>query len=188
MKTKSYISGKLALFLLMAVFFAGCAPSEFTGVNHLLRDYHVKDVRVSFADKIDMGTFERLDNEDDKDFVERVRASIEKTVRESIMSSLNGPKPADIVITLTEIDVASGVGRALGHHSSIIGIVEIVDADSGGVIVEKVITGEDRATELGGNVGSLMSLISNVADAATTDRVADAVSDFSINLRDWIEK
>lgn len=187
--TTSYMSWRRLCVLLVAVFLAGCATSKLSGVNDLLQDYHVKDVRVSFADKVDMGVFERMDNEEDKDFVERVGASIEKTVRESIMSSLDGPKPANIAITLTEVDIASGVGRALGgHDSSITGIVEILDANSSAVLAERVIKGQDSSTHMGGNVGALISIISNVADAATTDRVAEAVNDFSIKLRDWIEK
>ena len=190
MKTAIYYRNWRRLgVLLMAVFFAGCATSKLSGVNDLLREYHVKDIRVSFADKVDMGVFERLDNEEDKDFVERVGASIEKTVHESIMSSLDGPKPANIVITLTEVDIASGVGRALtSHDSSITGIVEILDANSSAVLAERVIKGQDSSVHMGGNVGVLISIISNVADAATTDRVAEVVNDFSIKLRDWIEK
>ncbi len=176
--------------LFMAFLFTGCAASkQLSGVNDLLQEYHVKDVRVSFADKVDIGVFKRLDNEDDKDFVERVGASIEKTVRESIVSSLDGPTPANIAITLTEVAIASGVGRALGgHDSTITGIVEIVDANSSTVLAERAIKGKDRSTKMGGNIGALVSLISNATNAATTDRVEEAVNDFSIKLRDWIEK
>lgn len=173
--------------LLMAVFLSGCATSKPTGVNDRLQDYRVNDVSVSFADKIDLGVFERLDNEDDKDFVERVGESIEKTVHESVMDSLGGTKPADIAITLTEVDVASGVGRALlGSDSSITGIVEIVDANSRDVLAERTIKGEDKSTNMGGNVGGLISLVSNITDSATTDRIAAVVGDFSNKLRDWI--
>lgn len=189
MKTTIYMNWCHLGVLLMAVFLAGCATSKLSGVNHLLQEHRVKDVSVSFADKVDLGGFERMDNEEDKDFVERVGASIEKTVHESTMSSLGGTKPVNIVITLTEVDVASGVGRALvGHDSSITGIVEIIDAHSSEVLAERVIKGKDSGTNMGGNVGALISIISNIADAATSDRVSEAVSDFSIKLRDWIEK
>lgn len=178
-----------AVACFMAVFLAGCATSQPSGVNHLLQEYHINDVRVSFADKVDLGVFERMDNEENKDFVERVGASIEKTVHESISSSLSGTKPANVVITLTEVDIASGVGRALGgQNSSVTGIVKIIDANSSNVLAERVITGKDRSTPIGGNIGSLISLASDIVDAATTDRVAEVVSDFSITLSDWIKK
>jgi len=189
MKKTKYMHWHHVGVLLMAVFLVGCATSQLSGVNHLLQEHHIKDVRVSFADKVDLGVFERMDNEEDKDFVERVGASLEKTVHASIRSSLGGTKPAHIVITLTEVDIASGVGRALGgHDSSITGIVKIIDANSSNILAERVIKGKDRSTPIGGNIGSLISLVSDIVDAATTDRVAEVVSDFSIKLRDWIEK
>lgn len=168
------------------VILTSCA-SKPPGVNNRLLDYRVGEVRVAFTDKVDLGVFQRIDNEDDRDFVKRVQTSLEKTLRRSIESSLNGPKTADVSVTLTKIDVASGIGRVFERDSRMTGIVEVADAKSGAILAEGTISGSDRAISMGGNIGGLISLMSNVADAATTDRVDSLARDFSINLKYWIE-
>ena len=174
--------------LLMTVFLAGCATSKPVGINDRLLDYYVNDVSVSFADKVDLGVFERMDNEDDRDFVERVGNAIERTVFDSIEDTLDGTRPVDIAITLTEVDIASEAGRVLfASDSSITGIVEITDGDSGDVLAERAIQGSDSALSMGGNIGGLISLVTNITDAATTDRITEVVGDFSARLREWIE-
>ncbi len=174
--------------LLVAVLLlAGCASTP-SGVRSQLVEYRIDKVTASLADTIDMGAFQRIDNEEDRDFVERVRAAVEITARDAVRSSLNGANPANVDIVLTRIDVASGVGRAvLGKDSSITAIVEVKDASSGAVLAQGPVFGRDRSAPIGGNIGGLIKLFADVSDAVVGDRVSAVAHDFSDNLKTWIE-
>lgn len=177
----------IATILIIALA-SGCASAPPKGVSEKVADYHLNTTKVSFADSIDLGIFPRLDNEDDADFVKRVVASLEATTNKMIKSSLTGPNPADVLITISTVVVSSGVGRALGgHDSKVEGIVEVIDISSGDVIARKFISAKDKASNMGGNVGGFISLIINTVDGIAGDEVEAVGEAFAEAVKLWLD-
>ena len=183
LRGRQFVSGLCVFWTLVTV---ACAArsAPYVGARDQVREYRLNDVRVSFADEIDMGVFRRADGEDDAAFVRRVAGSIEDSIRIQIRSSLTGLSPADISVTLDRVTVASGLGRATGGDSQVGGMVEVIDVSSSTVVARNHITGLDRAND---SWIPFVSGIRNVVSAARDDEVESVTERFVASLKFWLE-
>ena len=192
--------------LLTSLTLAGCsARAPYVGARETVAGYQVRDVSVTLEIEVEdgWGWLPRLDLEDDDAFNQRVAGSLEEILEQQVESSLPGTTPADILIVLDRITIASGVARTLGvgaalpSDSELGGTVQVVDASSGLVVAATRIAAETSSQD-GFNLPGLRagsfsissavaSLISRAVKSALSDEVQTIVQRFGERLKLWLE-
>ena len=143
---------------------------------------------VTISEDAYTGVFEHMDDLDEVEFAAEVETKLEAALTEVISSSFSGAMPARLLVHVDEMAIASGVGRALLGSESFIGAqVSIVDVDTNVTIAERHFREREKDVSFGGNLGALIEITKNVADAATNDRVDVAAQEFAETVKGWLE-
>ena len=108
----------------------------------------------------------------DKDKAPAVASAVKQAVTARVLGRPNGVEKARLRITLTALSVSSAAGRALGTSSFLKGTARLETLNGGQLIAHLGdIVGEDRSTQVGGNIGAVITLASNIASASNEDRI-----------------
>ena len=114
---------------------SGCATNPDAAVPPppSMDDYALVGADVTVGEDAWTGRFGRLDGMDEVEFAKRVEEALESALVEAVADSLNGERPARIVGHVDEMNIATGVGKALlFKRSRLGGVVRVVDTDTEG--------------------------------------------------------
>ena len=183
---KSY---KLAAVIgLLAFVIAGCATTQQMGASDQVYGYSLVEVDVTVSEDAYTGMFERLDDLEDDEFAAEVQTKLEAALNDAIRPSFSGDMPAQVLVHVDEMAIASGAGRALlGNESHIGAYVRVIDVTANATIAERHFREGDKDVSFGGNLGVLVEVAKNVGDAAANDRVDSVAQEFARAVKGWLE-
>lgn len=177
----------LTAVTLLAVFLAGCQTTQ-VGVRDQVRGYTLASVDVMVDENVRTGVFERLDDIDDKEFARQFKQRLEIAMFRTLGSSFSGERPVRMSVHVTEMNIASGAGRALLGSESFIGAkVSVQDAATRKVIAERHFREREKDVSFTGNIGILVEIAKNVVDAGSNDMLDDAVREFAEAVKVWLD-
>ena len=173
----------------IAFLLVGCATSgQKMGAVDKIYGYSLAGVDVTVSKDAYTGVFERADNIDDEEFAKQVEEKLEVTLVETIAPSFSGDIPAKVLVHVDEMDIASGIGRAVvGNESYIGGKVDVVDASTNEIIAEEHFREREKDVSFSGNVGVLFELTKNIIDAVSNDRIEEAAREFAERVKQWLD-
>ena len=178
----------LSTLCLLVFLIAGCAATPKMRVSDHIYGYSLEKVEVAVDQDAHTGVFERMDNIDDEEFARELEQKLEKELVAGIAPLFSGKMPARVLVHVDEMNIASGIGRALLGSSSFIGAqVSIVDVSTGEILLEKHFREQEKDVSFSGNIGGLIELTKNVVDAAVNDRVEEATREFAERVRKWLD-
>ena len=171
-----------------ALLAAGCASHPGPAVAPRIDGYALAGVEVTVDGEAWTGWFERVDNVDNAEFASEVEEKLEAALTEATTPSFTGDHPAMLLVHVDEMNIASGLGRALmGRQSRIGGMVSVVDAATDETVVRARLSELEKDVRFGGNVGRLVEVAKNVTDAAVNDRVEKVAREFAQRVHRWLE-
>ncbi len=115
--------------LLSALLLASCATTvaEAPPVPLIAEPYDIAEVDVILSKSIAYGA-EMIDGSSQKEFAERVRASLKQKLTADLVQPKSSRKPIRLEVVLDKVDLSSGIGRAvLKSESNIGGFVSLID-------------------------------------------------------------
>jgi hypothetical protein len=160
----------VVMTLALAGALAGCATGRNPELLSAILRARVTDVVVEVPPAIGEGIPD-LNGIPDKDKAPAVARAVQTSVVARVMGRPNGPEAARLRITLTALSVSSAAGRALGTSSFLKGTARLETMNGQLIAHLGDIVGEDRSTQMGGNIGAVITLASNIAAASTEDRI-----------------
>lgn len=178
----------VTVLLAIGFLLAGCLTTTPKGASNQVRNYSLAKLDVTIAEDVNTGLFERMDDIDDQEFARQFEERLEAALTESLAPALSGKRPAEVLVRVDEMDIASEAGRALSGSQSFIGArVRILDAANGETIAERHFKESEKQHSFTGNIGILVEITKNLVDAAQNDMLEDAVQDFAEAVRTWLE-
>ena len=180
---KSFAVGAICLPVLLLM---GCAAKT-AGVSFLVEGYGPGKVEVSVHENPETGAFSRIDNLTDEEFAAEVIAATEAKLGEALSVALTGVKPLNLVVVIDKMDIASGIGRALGGNNSFMaGQVALVDAATNEAIAVKYFDVKENNVSFDGNLGFLIQITKNIAESVASSRVETIVEVFAEEVSEWL--
>ena len=177
-----------AIAVVLASLLSGCATTQPMGASDKIYGYSLIEVDVTVNEDAYTGIFERMDDIDEVEFAAEVETKLETALTEALGSSFSGAMLARLLVHVDEMVIASGVGRALLGSESYIGAqVSIVDVDTNVTIAERHFREREKDVSFGGNLGALIEVTKNLADAALNDRVDAAARELAQAVKGWVE-
>ena len=172
----------------LAFLMTGCATAPKSGVSDRIFGYSLDRVEVTISKDAYTGFLERLDNIDDRTFSRQVKEQLETVMTETVGPSFSGKVPALVLVHVDEMNIASGVGRAILGSPSFIGArVTVVGVFTKKVISERHFREQEKDVSFSGNLGGLIELTKNIIDATTNDRVEEAAREFAERVKRWLD-
>ena len=177
-----------AIVCAVCLLLSACASVPPMGASDKIFGYALVEVEVEASEDAYTGLFERMDDLDDDEFRQEVETKLKAALTEVLGSSFTGTMPARVFVHVDEMEIASGAGRALLGSGSFVGAnVRVVDMSSGEVLAEKHFREREKDVSFGGNIGVLVEITKNIADAALNDRVEQAAREFAEAVKDWMD-
>ena len=171
---------------LLGVLLAGCFVTG--GVKDQVRGHSLEKVEVTIEEGASTGFFERVDDLDDEEFASQFKERLEDVMTRTLADSFPGGNAVQMLVHVDEMDIASGVGRAIRGRQSFVGArVQIVDSSTQRIIAERYFREQEKDVTFTGNLGFLVDITKNVIDAGTNDMVEDAVQKFADRVKEWLD-
>jgi hypothetical protein len=181
--------------LLGALLLASCATTvaEAPPVPLIAEPYDIAEVDVILSKSIAYGA-EMIDGSSQKEFAEKVRASLKQKLTADLVQPKSSRKPIRLEVVLDRVDLSSGIGRAvLKSESNIGGFVSLIDKRTKTALARRnLFTGDDSTRFYGGGDGklggifALGALAANAAQSGDDTRIASVVDPFTSMVKAWL--
>ena len=180
---------------------SGCATNPTAAVPPppSIDGYALVGADVTVSEDAWTGRFGRLDGMDEVEFAKRVEEELESALVEAVADSFTGEHSARIVVHVDEMNVATGVGKALlFKRSRLGGVVRVVDTDTEETVAEARLSEREQlraplesdsmfevSSTAGGSAGVGGAWV-ELAGHISEDRVANIAREFAWRVRLWL--
>jgi hypothetical protein len=180
--------------LLGALLLASCAGTVAEAPAPLIAEpYDITEVDVILSKSIAYGA-EMIDGSSQKEFAEKVRASLKQKLTADLVQPKSSRKPIRLEVVLDRVDLSSGIGRAvLKSESNIGGFISLIDKRTKTALARRnLFTGDDSTRFYGGGSGNLGgvfalgALAANAAQSGDDTRIASVVDPFTSMVKAWL--
>jgi hypothetical protein len=156
--------------------------------------YEITEVEVTISKTAVYGA-EMVDGSSPQELGKKIQAALKRKLTAELAQPKTKKIPARLVVELKQLDMSSGVGRALMNSTSQIGgDVTLLEKRTKNVIArqENLGTGDNSLYASGGGDGkagtamSIAALAINVAQSGEEDRIASVVNPFAAQIKAWL--
>jgi len=174
--------------VILPLFSVGCI-SQHASLDKLPDSFSIREISVVTAPVVYTGTA-RADGQDNEAVISQTREAVLRHLKRDVMGMKGGAVPARMIVELKQVDIASGVGRALAQSDSHITASVTIEAIKGKRVIVRAeeLTGSERAANWSGNIGIVVGLAANMASAADGKRVEKAAQAFSSSVKTWLSR